>query len=81
MTEYEYRRKILEGVVGVDPEEGVTVDLPEDAVGITLRSFSDDIWVRYLVPVDSVATDGGRTIVGDPSHPAETHSPTDGGGA
>lgn len=133
MTEYEYRRKILEDVVGVDPEEGASVELPDDAVGITLKAFSDDVWVRYLVPVITVATDGGvdvtaedcvanarsllsdfedvdaeiqagsikhaiaelenarrrlpnavlppsqhgSTIVGDPSHPAETHSPDD----
>lgn len=33
-----------------DPEE--TIDIPEDAVGVTLDSFSDMATVRYLIPED-----------------------------
>lgn len=43
MPEYAYQ------MASFDPEE--TVDLPEDAVGVTLDTFGDRVFVRYLLPV------------------------------
>lgn len=54
VTEYEYRVDIIErGATppSDDSEGGPTVEIPEDAIGVTLKTFAEDVWVRYLVPV------------------------------
>jgi hypothetical protein len=38
-----------------DPDE--TIDLPDEAEGLTLDTFGGRVFVRYLLPV---ATDGGE---------------------
>lgn len=43
MTEYEHVRKSF--------DKGETVDVPDDAVGITTDTFSTFVSVNYLMPV------------------------------
>lgn len=45
MTEYDYVYDSFR------PDEGETVDIPDDATGITTGSFGDMATVRYLIPV------------------------------
>lgn len=45
MPEYEYANEMF------DPDEE-TVDLPDDAEGITVSTFGDYAHVRYLKPVE-----------------------------
>ena len=45
MPEYEYRFEMF------DTEE--RVEIPDDAIGVTVDSYSDHATVRYLVPVGS----------------------------
>lgn len=46
MTEYEYVSERFE-------KESETVDVPDDAVGVTVDYFGDLGVVQYLQPVDS----------------------------
>lgn len=57
MTEYEYRCEVMYGAAIGPKRSGdqETIDIPEAAVGISLSTFGEDVWVRYLVPVE----DGG----------------------
>lgn len=50
MPRYEYRSKSF------DRDDG-TVDLPDDAVGVTISTFAGKVYARYLAPV--AAADGG----------------------
>lgn len=49
MTEYEYVFEMF--------DQDDTVDVPDEAVGVTVDSFSDSATVRYLLPVED---DDGR---------------------
>lgn len=50
MTEYEYQRKTFD-------KEGGTIDIPDEAVGITTDYFSDFAVVEYLLPVGGGGSD------------------------
>lgn len=63
MTEYEYRAETLHDAGYAPnssrgpPDDGATVEIPDDAVGITVNTFGGNAWVRFLVPADGGGAD------------------------